>query len=190
MRMQRNRCPGRRGPVIAAALAASALACTACDADLVDAIDNLRASAPNVCKDYCEDKLACEWPTAGGSAENDAFSAGVQRCTVDCAFYMGMGAYAARNGLEGLEYFERISGGKLEDALECALASGGFRCTDGSPTDTHVFGAVVQSMCEDADTCMGKLGIDQHLVWTPAAEGGGTCAAMGTEWLDAEFFLP
>ncbi|MCK9459308.1 MAG: hypothetical protein M0R80_06680 [Proteobacteria bacterium] len=190
MRTQRNRRAGRGGPVIAAALAAAALACAACDEDLVDAIDNLRASAPNACKDYCEDKLACEWPAAEGTVENDAFAAGVQRCTVDCAFYMGLGAYAARNGLEGLEYFEHVSGGRLEDTLECALASGGFRCADGSPDDTHVFGAVVQSMCEDADACLGKLEIDQHLVWTPTTEGGGACVATGTEWLDAEFFLP
>jgi hypothetical protein len=189
MRMERKRPRGRLGPTCLAALAA-ALSLFGCDAKLVQAIDDVRAAAPNACKDYCEDKLACEWPAASGAEENDAFSAGVQRCTVDCAYYMGMGAYAVRNGVEDLDYFDHLSGGTVRRVLECALESGTFRCADGTPTDVHVFGGVVQSMCEDGDACLEELGIDQHLVWTPSAEGGGTCASQGTEWIDAEFFLP
>jgi len=175
--------------VIVAVLAA-ALALAGCDATLAEAIDDLRAAAPNACKDYCDDKLACEWPAASGTEENDAFSAAVQRCTVDCAFSMGMGAYAAREGVEeDLDFFDHVSGRTLKGVLECGLESGSFRCTAGDPNDVHVFGGVVESICEDADACLAELDIDQHLVWTPSPEGGGTCAVMGEEWLDAEFFL-
>jgi hypothetical protein len=191
MRNERSQRRTRAGSTrLAAVTAVTALVLIGCDTKLVDAIDDLRAVAPNVCKDYCEDKLVCEWPVASGAEENDAFSAGVQRCTVDCAFSLGMGAYAARNGTEGIDFFQQVSGGTLKDALACAMEGGAFRCTDGVQNDVHVFGGVVQSMCEDADACLGQLGIDQHLVWTPSPSGGGTCATEGTEWLDAEFFLP
>jgi hypothetical protein len=191
MRTERSQRGTRAGSKRLAAVAAvTALVLIGCDSKLVEAIADLRAAAPDVCKNYCEDKLNCEWPVASGTTENDAFSAGVQRCTIDCAFSLGMGAYAAKNGIEGLDYFDQVSGHTLKGALECAMESGAFRCSDGVPNDVHVFGGVVQSMCDDADACLGHLGIDQHLVWTPSASGGGTCAAAGTEWLDAEFFLP
>jgi hypothetical protein len=191
MRIERSQRRTRVGTTPLAAVAAmTALVLIGCDSKLVEAIDDLRAAAPDVCKNYCEDKLVCEWPVASGTEENDAFSAAVHRCTIDCAFSLGMGAYAARNGIEGLDFFRQVSGNTLKGALTCAMEVGAFRCTDGVPNDIHAFGGVVQSMCEDADACLGRLGIDQHLTWTPSATGGGTCAATGTEWLDAEFFLP
>jgi len=190
MRLERKRHRGSTRTAGLAALMTAALALYGCDAELVEAIDDLRAAAPTVCKDYCEDKLACEWPTAVGAEEEAAFSAGVQRCTVDCAFYMGKGAYVVRTTVMVTDYFDAVSGGALCDALECAVERGTFRCTEGEPNDIHVFGGVVQSMCENADACLEELSVDQHLVWTPYAEGGGTCAAAGTEWIDAEFFMP
>jgi hypothetical protein len=191
MRIERSLRGTRTGAMRVAAVAAvTALVLIGCDSKLIEAIDDLRAAAPDICKNYCEDKLVCEWPVASGIEENDAFSAGVQRCTIDCAYSLGMGAYAARNGIEGLDFFRHVSGSTLKGALNCAMEGGAFRCTDGVPNDVHAFGAVVQSMCEDADACLGQLGIDQHLVWTPSASGGGTCATEGTEWLDTEFFLP
>jgi hypothetical protein len=178
--------------MVLAALVAAALGALGCEADLVEAIDELRAAAPTVCKDYCEDKLACEWPTAEGVEEEAAFSEGVERCTVDCAFYMGKGAYVVRDGVEMVEYFDSVSGSTLLSALECAMENGTFRCTEGDPNDVHVFGGIVESMCEDADECLDLLDIDQHLEWIPSPEpeGGGTCVATGDEWIDADFFLP
>jgi len=178
-------------PALSAALVTAALVLSGCDAELVEAIDELRAAAPDACKNYCEEKLNCEWPTAEGAEEEAAFSAAVQRCTVDCAFYMGKGAFAVRNGVEEMfEYFDGVSGSAMCDALDCALTSGTFHCSGSESNLVYVFGGVVQSMCEDGDACLEGLGIDQHLVWTPSAEGGGTCAASGSEWIDAEFFLP
>jgi hypothetical protein len=177
-----------------AALAATALALAGCESGLAELIDDLRAGAPTVCKDYCEDKLACEWPAADGAEEERAFSEGVQRCTVECAFDMGKGTYAVRmiedEEEPELDYFAAVSGDTLGGVLECAMESGAFRCTEGEPNDVHVFGGVVESACEAADECLDGLGVDQHVRWFEATEGGGDCLASGDEWIAADYFNP
>ena len=176
-----------------AALVTTASVLAGCDSGLVEAIDELRAAAPTVCKNYCEEKVNCVFPDSVEGDEADAaFSAGVERCTVDCAFYTGKGAYVARIGEEeDIEFFSHVSGDDLLGALECGMASASFSCADSEPDSVYGFGAVVESYCEDADGCLELLGIDQHLEWIPSPSGeGGTCTPYGDEWLDAEFFLP
>ena len=156
-----------------------------CDSKLDQAIDDLRAAAPGSCKDYCEDKVTCEWEYATTSSlERDAFSGAVQRCEVGCAYDTGRGAYVAQNGTEAIEYVDHVSGAEIGDFLSCAAGANLFSCPDG----VHTFGGLVESQCAQAETCLSALGIDLHLAWTPSMEGGGTCAYSGSQWLEAEYF--
>ena len=62
------------------------LALLGCDQELDQAFENVRAAAPAVCKDYCEEKSSCEWPKASGPKEDAAFSSLIRQCTVACAW--------------------------------------------------------------------------------------------------------
>jgi hypothetical protein len=165
-------------------LAICALA-AGCDSELDQAIDDLRAAMPDICKDYCEDKVTCEWEGSTATViGKDAYSAAVQRCEIGCAFDTGRGAYVAENGVDEIECVERVSGGEIEDFLTCATDGNLFYC----PDESHTFGGLVQSRCLAAEACLEGLGIDLHLAWSADTDGGGTCTYSGTQWLEAEFF--
>lgn len=179
-----TRTPPSPAALLLAALLPLAPLAAGCDDELDAAIEELRAAAPDVCKDYCEGKVTCEWPdTVITDVERRALASAVQRCEIGCAYDMGKGAYAAQQGaaIGEIEYVRHVSGAAIEDALSCAVDADLFSC----PDDGYAFGGLVPSQCVTAEACVGELGIDRHLAWSAAEEA---CATDGTQWLDAEYF--
>lgn len=157
-----------------------------CSDDLADAIEEVRAAAPEVCKDYCEDLITCEWPIADGDEEDNAFGAAIRRCTIDCAWFMSDGAYVVESGIIGQKlYTDKVSGKALREALECVYYAGGYRCSDEGAADLHIFDPPVESVCNLSGGCLGTLGLDYGLMWNPS---GGYCQITGTQTVEVDFF--
>ena len=162
-----------------------------CENDLHAIFDQVRSAAPNVCKDFCEDKLACEFPAADGDEEDKAFAAAIRRCTINCAWYMDEGAYVieVEDPLEKKTYEDHVTGAMLEDMLKCSFYEGVFLCTEQeSGEDLLMLNPLVQSMCIDADNCLSLLRIDQEMEWTPFTDGGGECIVSGDQTIESMFF--
>ena len=162
-----------------------------CENDLHAVLDQVRAAAPNVCKDFCEDKLACEFPAADGDKEDMAFAAAIRQCTINCAWYMDEGAYVVAVGdpEEKKVYEDHVTGTMLKDMLKCSFYAGVYLCTeqDGG-VDLLMVNPLVQSMCIDADNCLSLLKIDQEMEWTPFTEGGGECTVLGDQAIESMFY--
>lgn len=177
-----------------AALALWGLVLGGCDDGLKQAFEDVRAAASDVCKEYCEEKLGCEWDPAAGDQEleDEAFSAAIRRCTVDCAWYAAFGAHVTEQDFveDDRKYVDHVSGGALEQAHDCVYRLGVYRCAeDLEGPDQHVFDPGVEAQCEAADECLDGLGISMKFEWTPGAgDAPGTCNAVGLQRLEIPFF--
>lgn len=156
-----------------------------CEDGLAEAIEEVRSAAPEVCKDYCEDMVTCEWPASDGDEEENAFGAAIRRCTVDCAWYMSDGAYVVEGGVSGNTYTDKVSGKELQEALECVYYAGGYRCSDEGGSDMHIFDPPVESICNLCGACFGALGIDYRMMWNDPVSA---CQVTGTQTLETGFF--
>jgi len=171
-----------------------ALAMGGCDQGLTQAFEDVRSAAPDVCKEYCEEKLGCEWDPAAGDQqlEDEAFSAAIRRCTVDCAWFVANGAYVTEYDFveEDRKYVDEVSGRALKDTVDCVYQLGVYRCAeDLEGPDQHLFDPGVEAQCEAADECLASLGIDMTFEWTPGTgDGPGTCSASGLQDVELPFF--
>jgi hypothetical protein len=171
-----------------------ALAAGGCDDGLKQAFEDVRSAAPEVCKEFCEEKLGCEWDPAGGDqdAEDLAFSDAVRRCTIECSWYAAYGAHVTEMDFVGEDkmYVDHVSGSLLEQAHDCIYRHGVYRCAeDLEGPDQHVFDPGVEAQCEASDECLDVLGISMNFEWTPGdGDLPGTCAATGLQRLEIPFF--
>jgi hypothetical protein len=175
----------RTGLALIVSLAAASLAC---EQDLGQAFENVRAAAPAVCKDYCEEKASCEWPKADGPEEDAAYSYRIRQCTVSCAWYMSEGSFVTEYtpALEQIDYVDSISGGAIEDALKCVYDAGAYHCVENEDgPDSHVFEPRLEIQCETCADCLESLGIDFTLRWD--TNGGGSCVPDGQQRVDQPF---
>lgn len=166
------------------------LAAVGCEQELDQAFENVRAAAPAVCKDYCEEKCSCEWPKAAGPKEDAAFSSKIRQCTVACAWYMAEGAYVVEYTavLEKTEYVDKVSGGAVEDALSCVYGSGSYHCAENEDgPDSFLFEPRIENQCEKVAECVDALGIDFTFSWnTTSAEA--VCVPEGLQRIENTFF--
>jgi len=173
-------------PCIAAAILA-----VGCEDDLQQAFEDVRAAAPDVCKDYCEEKVACEWYAQDGAREDDAFSAEIRHCIVDCAWWSANGGYASENDYEAEEVLvvKHVGGESLASTLSCAYGSGAYRCDtgEGVPSE-HLFEPRLESVCLTAAACLEDLGVDFSVAWIPTTADAGTCEEQGFQELHVPFF--
>lgn len=166
------------------------LAASACEQELDQAFENVRAAAPAVCKDYCEEKCSCEWPKANGPEEDAAFSSKIRQCTVSCAWYMAEGAYVVEYTpvLEQTDYVDKVSGGKVQDALECIYEAGAYQCAENEDgPDSHIFEPRIAVQCEAVADCVEGLGIDFTFTWNDTGNTG-VCEPQGQQRIEAPFF--
>lgn len=163
-----------------------------CNEELKAAYDAFRAQAPPICKDYCEEKVVCEWPYSEGPMETDAFSSAVRRCITLCSSYAVEGAYVYRP--ETVETYERyyddyLTGNTLMDGFECIYYLGAYRCVDMGDTNEHKFNPPVNSYCVASNDCLAQFGLDYSVRWQQDSSGiGGSCIREGNQYIDAIFF--
>lgn len=177
-----------------ALIALLVLAAGGCEAGLEQAFEDVRAGAPDVCKEYCEEKLGCEWEPASGDQEleDEAFSGAIRRCTIECAWYVAFGAHVTEQDYveDDRMYVDHVSGGAVEDAHDCVYRLGVYRCAeDLDGPNQHLFDPGVEAQCTAADECLDALGIELRFEWTPGAgDAPGTCDATGLQRLETPFF--
>ncbi len=163
-----------------------------CTADLEPAYDDFRAQVPPVCKDYCEEKVACERESATGPSDDEAFAAAVHECIMRCGTLAVEGAFVWHTDPSGefeRYYDEGIDGDTLMDGFDCLYAMGAFRCVQGTTGYIHRLNPPVQSICVSANSCLADYGIDFSLFWdATATDIGGTCVRAGSDHIDALFF--
>jgi hypothetical protein len=172
------------------AIAVTAAAAAGCEVELGQAFDDVRAGAPAVCKDYCEEKASCEWPKADGPEEDAAFSAVIRQCTVSCAWYASEGAYVTEYvvALEKTNYVEHVSGGKIETALECIYGASAYHCNENEDApDSYIFEPRLQVQCDKTAACLEPLAIDFAMVWDESGEVD-VCRPEGQQLLEVPFF--
>jgi hypothetical protein len=171
-------------------LAVALGATTGCDTELGQAFDDVRAAAPAVCKDYCEEKIACEWPKADGPEEDAAFSSRIRECTVTCAWHMSDGAYVTEYvpAIEETQFVDKTAGKALTKALDCLYDLGAFHCNENEdPPDTFMFEPRIETQCEFSADCIDALGIALTLVWDETG-ASPTCLFQGEQSLEIPFF--
>jgi hypothetical protein len=169
--------------------AAIPLALPACETDLSAALDDVRATVPEVCKDYCEDLLTCEWNSTVDGLFEEAFSAAVRRCTIDCAFFVDEGAFVTEwLAFAGkTAYVSHVDGAAIEDALVCLFDLGAYACMEGESADTHGLSPVSETQCKAAATCLAGLDTDMSLTWHVGSDGG-SCVHGGLQSLTVDYF--
>jgi hypothetical protein len=184
----------KRMMLVGAALALWALVAGSCDEGLKQSFEDVRSAAPDVCKEYCEEKLGCEWEPAVGDQdlEDEAFSAAIRRCTVECSWYTAFGAYVTEQDFVENDrmYVGQVTGSQLEEAHDCVYRLGVYRCAeDLEGPDTHLFDPGVEAQCAAADDCLDVLDIEMAFEWTPGAgDAPGTCSPTGLQRLEIPFF--
>lgn len=175
-----------------------------CDGPLTQALDDARAAIPDVCKDYCESRVYCEWleAPASGSDEPEAHSDRVRRCVQDCGSYMDAGAWLVKPSPDpryDREYVGRATGATLAATLTCLNDARVLRCLSsrGSSPDTTTldipmpsdiyegFGLFLatEEECELAALCLKDVP-GASLTWEAVT---ATCALAGDISIEAPF---
>jgi hypothetical protein len=173
-------------------IAASAIFALGCDSPLKMAYDDFRKQAPAVCKDYCEEKVACELPSSFGPVYNEAFAALIRQCTVKCTAVAADGAYVWQSDPDG--YYDRIysdyiDADTLMEGFECVYKLGAYRCVDTGDSNVHKFTPPVTSICEMSNDCIAPFGVDVHYKWhINSGNAGGSCRKEGSMHIDVDFF--
>jgi hypothetical protein len=172
------------------ALLALPLLAAGCEQELDQAFENVRAAAPAVCKDWCEEKSSCEWPKASGPKEDAAFSSLIRQCTVACAWYMSEGAYVTEYtaAVDKTEFLDTVSGGTVRDVLRCVYNQGAYQCEEvEDAADNYVFEPRIEVQCDQVAECVEALGIDYTFAWSSSGSGG-TCDPQGLQRIEIPFF--
>ncbi|MCP4675265.1 MAG: hypothetical protein GY854_07120 [Deltaproteobacteria bacterium] len=159
-----------------------------CDEELSRAFADMRAAAPDICTDYCVDRLDCEWPASTGDESKEAFSAAIRQCIFECAFYADNGAYVSKKStVEGFEkdYPLHVDGDVVMKSLECLYDLGVFQCIPATPF-SYVLNPSTQGRCSEANDCYKKLKTDSGLTWL--ATDDGVCEKSGSRTVEAPYF--
>lgn len=182
-------CNDRLAVLSTAALALIVL--PACETDLSAALDQVRAAVPQVCKEYCEDKLSCEWQSTSDDLAAEAFSSAVRRCTVDCAFVVDEGAFASERSpwSDQATYVSHVGGDAIAKSLTCLFDLSAYGCIEGEDPAPTVHGLALasRSRCEAAANCLALLDTDRSLIWQ-AKDDHGACVPEGRQELTVDFF--
>jgi len=166
------------------------LVAVGCEQELDQAFENVRAAAPAICKDYCEEKCSCEWPKADGPKEDAAFSSKIRQCTVACAWYMAEGAYVFEYTapIDKTYYVDKLSGGAMEDMLACVYDSGSYHCASNEDgPDEYLFEPRLDSQCSKVALCANDLAIDFTFNWNDSG-ADGVCEPVGEQRIEIPFF--
>ncbi len=162
--------------------------CGGCDEQLTQAFADLRAAAPDVCNDYCVEKIDCEWPAVDGEEGNEAYSAAIRGCIFECAWYAEDGAYVSDTATStalSKTYPQHVGGDTVSTVHKCLYDIGVYRCTPGAPF-LFLLDPRTQTDCEAAKGCMVRLEADFKLMWR--ADKGGVCETMGSQIVEAPYF--
>lgn len=164
----------------------------ACETELDAAYDEFRDQTPIVCKDYCEEKIACERPKGGGPLDTEVFAAQVHLCEVECATYAVEGAYIWSDDSSGMfdrMYDKHATGQEVLNAFECLYNMGAYRCVDTSNGLVHLLKPPTSTICEEATQCISPMKANYQYYWSVNPEGiGGSCSGSGSDSIEAIFF--
>ncbi|MBN2339955.1 MAG: hypothetical protein JXX29_09090 [Deltaproteobacteria bacterium] len=164
-----------------------------CDSGLDASYDAFRDQVPAVCKDFCEEKVACERAVGDGdSLDDDAFTSQVHFCEIECGAYASEGAYVWRDDASGYSdriYTDHLDGAMVMDAFDCLYEMGAYRCVDNGTEYIHQFNPAARNVCDASNDCIDGFAVDHAYYWSASTDGlGGACYKSGSDFIDAIFF--
>lgn len=167
------------------------MAC-ACDTDLEASYDDFRDQVPPVCKDFCEEKVACERVEGTGIFDDEVFTSQVHLCEVECAAYAIEGVYVWRQDSTGVaaRYYEwHVDGGSVLNAFGCLYDMGAYRCVNTGSAYEHELNPAARNVCDAANECVADFLVDHRYYWAASSDGlGGSCNKSGSDFIESIFF--
>jgi hypothetical protein len=169
-----------------------------CDPSLGEALDDVEAGAPGVCRDVCNPRTECEWQNLDGvtGPESEALLNDLKtQCVIECAYRAENGVFVYEQDWDEnaqanvYTVKEVLDGGIWVDYLECLVDSALWVCEDTNPNPEHENWAYAVDTgtpedCTAYEACVALLGINLEYEWNPNAnEGEGACHPDGDEHL-------
>ena len=139
------------------------------DPELSEAIADVKAAAPKVCKNWCEQATTCYWNTltTEGLELDAAREDFEQACVTRCAFRADTGVYVYEvedlgEGEHSYEFKENVPGSDWTDYFKCLW--------DKDLWDCEEHGSLVlvipdEPSCEMRDECHQLLDINMEYEW-------------------------
>jgi hypothetical protein len=188
----------------------------ACQEERAKTIDDLIESAPRACEQWCEKKTACGWEFNNPLPEDidddfidDYELITVDRCVVDCLFYLDRGAAAYERVIDQCHDYnsddecidpvyehlplDPVSGSQLKDFLTCILDFYACEEEDSEEASWAIASAVDEPSCEQKSSCYAALGLegtvayewsqDGSYSWCNYVEPERDYSILGPDWL-------
>jgi len=176
------------------------LAVAGCDKDpsLGEALDDVYATAPDACVEYCNNRVDCEWQNVGtvaGTAAEALISDTKDQCVVECGYKAGNGVFVYEQEwnettqTNTYNVKESLEGGIWAGYFTCLVDGVMFACvdTDENPDNEDWEYQIVNGtteICVAYSACVELLDINLEYEWIPEAqEGAGACQPSGDEFI-------
>lgn len=157
-------------------MGAMSLGILACEEELSEAFDDVRAAVPQVCRDFCQANTDCYAVDLTGELKDDFTTNTTEECEIICALEIAQGAYVIKwsegecidydeewdecwSYQEPEEVVERIDGAAIRATMECLWNEKTWACEEDWGYD--VVEVTSQSQCEARSACMEWLGSDK-----------------------------
>ena len=148
-----------------------------CNVDPVlgEAIDDVKAAAPKVCKDWCEEATLCYWSTLlendedlviDGEELEEAKVSHKEVCIANCAFRADNGVYVYEPDHDGdtttYTFQEHLAGSLWTDYFRCMWDAALWVCSEHG---NLIIDDTTEENCTTRDECHQILDIADQFVW-------------------------
>jgi len=173
--------------MVLAALAAAA-GCEE-DVDLAQALADVSATSPDVCREICEAMVTCSgrYDETEGAAAQDAEAQTKKDCVISCALRANDGVYVYDDDTQTAEYDvkEHVSGGAWAAYMSCLWRNNLWQCDDDHGTMGIV--ADTEEACVKRDECVQLIDINLEYAWNVDntacyPDGDERLWPPGTDW--------
>jgi len=161
------------------------------DVPLGEALSDVKAAAPTVCKDYCAWAQTCVWNSYNfeqAGPELEAVKQDWQKaCVVTCANRSKNGAYVFEidwsepDQMNTYTFTKHVAGKPWTAYFKCLWDNSFWICGDWGGPDVQVSD---EAACTAYDTCVQILEVAMQYSWNPNGNGGeGDCDHEGYDFL-------
>ena len=154
------------------------------DPELSEAIADVKAAAPKVCKNWCEQATTCYWNTQSTEGlELDAAQSDYKNaCITRCAFRAETGVYVFEQEDDGegghiYDFKENVPGSDWKSYFQCLWDKALWECNEYGGLELAIPN---EAACEQRDECHQLLDINMEYNWHAESEH---CYGNGDEYI-------